>query len=1194
MSSKIQAVTYKSPHVKAIVNTLLGPFLRSNTSGIETGGLLFKHQLEMDDATIADAPKGYFTSKYTHAMKPEKVDPTAHLVKARRTHRDEVGALSDKGPSSVLAEHDASMHITGAFVEWFFDYCERYQSAGIAQAAIRGKATKTLGYGKTRTLQDRIAPFLIMSGELTGSEYGMTENEDIDVNKIFEQALDMLRPTMEALDHHSFGLCLTKVQSSRGHTTMPDGTAVEFVSPDVFEMMTHPWNRVFKVRHARRMLREAFISRIAPEACAQPLDYIIGEGNQNFFIPADIMLNATSPAQVYDLICERVDGMQPLSTADYQRNFAEFTDVFRTNGDLVRGIFIDRTIDVTKPSNLNVLLASISLEVFDGGEILTVGHEPFGTGGLGTKNLILDDRTNVITGMTPLYADYTDMVAGANKACGQTFALPNQVLDISAAREMTVLDWVDFLTWYRSTFSSNMKKLLRETGRTRRDLKHLSVSIKSPLEYFASLSYNSQKNGVLTKAFASFNIGKWDRAAQQGPTLLDVCTAIGPAVLAGENGWTRPETANISRVSVSGSSLTPPPGGYCSSFVGEPQGKKSPTPLMPNKVPSTLALGVNNIEMGLAGNMLSMPLDISGEDTLRMVKRSNQLYHLGTRGVMTNGRSDQSQTILLAEPHMHPTEGFKRGYIFLARSGANSTGATTTVAANLGYCRVTSTGTANCFTIASGTPLRNGLSTTHDIIAPRLFGSFVTDDPNTLVTTLNQNHWLDTYGGASTYQELLYGQLNAPDNLPVSIYYHDPTNTVAIGGTNHIIYGEYYSEVCLYAAQSALVEVTSGAIHTRDMQDRVPTNYSLMNASFLPVNSLGVADTKLKNVGCVPQVDVAFFDGRVEQDTHSLPALTVNNGWIDRKDVISESLALQHMAEFDYNAADWLVTAATARGANLYGTSSVRKPTEVAHMSPFRRAFSTTNGNGRGPYSNPATGFGLNATSGLLLAATVFPAYGGAIGRNSFFDGPATTPMNDDHNVMLIQGYGRCSKGYTNNVPLDVLPWIERTILDAGYEAQTGPYSLSEYSELMESPHYGFRSGQQDIIQPLMPVLAPIDDDLSPIFKAQHNLSDNGHTTERWFITDVSGVSRITPQWFKDLRGEVDEMSGVVEYAGTLGSPWMRASNDTRGYEVQPMHAAKVSTLIKDVIQTQFAKDGNSLEGGYSDALFIAMNTQGV
>lgn len=480
MKSKIQAVTYKSPHVKAVVNALLGPFLRSTTSGAEVGGLLFKHELEMSDATIANAPKGYYSPKYTHAMRPSKIDATAHLALARETYRDEVGGLSDKGLSSVLAEHDAQVHITGAFVEWFFDYCDRYQSAAKAQALIKSKGTKTLGYGKTRTLSDRIPPFLIMSGELTGSEYGMTENEDIDVNHIFEMAMDQLLPVMEALDHISFGLCLTKVQSSRGNTTLPDGTAVEFVSPDVFEMMTHPWNRVFRNKHARRMLREVFVSRIAPEACGIAKDYIIAEGNQNFFIPSMIMSN-TSPSAVFDAICAHVDGMTPLTTADYARNSADFGDVFRTKGDLVRAIFIDRTIDVTKPSNLNVLLAGISIESFDGENILTVGNTPCGTGGLGSENIILSDRANPITGMIPFYSNYTDSMPGIAVPIGNSFALPNQILDISSAREMTVLDWADFLRWYRSTFSTNLKQLLRETGRTRRDLKHLATSIKSPL-----------------------------------------------------------------------------------------------------------------------------------------------------------------------------------------------------------------------------------------------------------------------------------------------------------------------------------------------------------------------------------------------------------------------------------------------------------------------------------------------------------------------------------------------------------------------------------------------------------------------------------------------------------------------------------------------------------------------------------------
>jgi hypothetical protein len=473
MSSKIQAVTNKSPVVTSILNGLIGPFLRSTTSGEQIGGLLFKDELEMSDSTQHNSPKGYFPAKYKGATKPGDLDPTAKMVLDRRILIELDQSMSDKGPASVLAEHDAQMHITGMFVDWWYDLCSAFSEAKEAQDMIKSGSTKTLGHGKTRSMADRIPAFLAMVGELTDSEFGITENEDIDVTIVMERVVQILTPVMDALDHKAFAISLRDIQGTRGRGTLPmDGTPVTYVAPDVFEMMTHPWHRAFKYKHARKLYRQAFESRIPVEVCGLDSDFILSEGNDSFVIPASLMLSSTSPASLFDNICSHVDALAPLVTGDYSRTSAEFTDGMRTTGDLVRAIFIDRTVDVTAPSFLNVLTASIEVESFDGDNILTVGTQPWGTGGLGTTNYIIGDRTNVITGMIPYYEGYTDTyVTGGAVGHGQTFRLPNQLLDMSLVTEMTALDWRDTLHWYRRTFSTNLKMLLRETDRTRRDLK---------------------------------------------------------------------------------------------------------------------------------------------------------------------------------------------------------------------------------------------------------------------------------------------------------------------------------------------------------------------------------------------------------------------------------------------------------------------------------------------------------------------------------------------------------------------------------------------------------------------------------------------------------------------------------------------------------------------------------------------------
>jgi hypothetical protein len=365
------------------------------------------------------------------------------------------------------------------------------------------------------------------------------------------------------------------------------------------------------------------------------------------------------------------------------------------------------------------------------------------------------------------------------------------------------------------------------------------------------------------------------------------------------------------------------------------------------------------------------------------------------------------------------------------------------------------------------------------------------------------------------------------------VYFHNPAKTTAIGGTNHELYGFLYSESRLYAAQPQMVDVTSGIIRVPDMQDAVPTNFGSMTATYMPLLSSGITSINKRNVGIAHQHDVAFYDGRVEQDTHSMPALTVNNPWLDRLDVLSEEKVNTHMELFDYNAADWLVTAATARATNMYGTSSSRTWTDVSQLTVSRRALGTINGCSNSPV-NANTGFGLNATSGKLVAGVVFPRATSAQSRTHFFDGPSVATLNDDHHVMLIQGVGKCAKGYASNHAWSVLNWLLRVELNAPHASVMGPYPLSEYSELVESPFYGSRSSVQETVVPELPLLAPLDSSLNTKLKAHHNLPNVAFSTNKWFVTDKSGTSKILPVWHKDLRGEVDEITGIIEYVVML------------------------------------------------------------
>jgi len=265
--SKLQAITYKPVAATSTVNSLIGPYLRAETSGYNTGRLNYRTDEEHSDVTIAGAAKGWYPPNYVVRPHPRDLDPTALFYLERdAVEKDRPSSLI--GRSSIMAEMYDIAAVSTQFGEWWKQYCTLYGLALGAQKGTDDNSRRLLSESRNVYEGDGyVAAFVMASGSLVGTEYAMTMLDEVRVQTIMEKTLAFLKPHMSALDHLAFARGVLHLENAIGTGTLPhDGSAVTFLGAQVYEeLFESPIKRAMGNPHARELLRTVLTSRIPAE-----------------------------------------------------------------------------------------------------------------------------------------------------------------------------------------------------------------------------------------------------------------------------------------------------------------------------------------------------------------------------------------------------------------------------------------------------------------------------------------------------------------------------------------------------------------------------------------------------------------------------------------------------------------------------------------------------------------------------------------------------------------------------------------------------------------------------------------------------------------------------------------------------------------------------------------------------------------
>lgn len=1156
-------VTDKSSAVPASVNALLGPMLRSYTTGVEAGGLNFKTDAEFGADTEHLAPTGYFPEAYDAATPLGELDPTARSAVARRIS-ERLSRTKLIARSSTLAELEAKDEISRIFAEWWKEYC--------LVAALAIKAERSIVSGARVALDDRrsvyhgdghIEAFYLATGNLVGTELNMSTTEDPYVVPVFERVVTLLKPFISALNHAAFMEGLEHVKNTIGMGTRPsDGVAVAHMRARTFEKLYRGnLSRAMRHPHVRGLLDEVILSRIPQRAMNSTTDLVINIGEEVLVIPQSFIAASGTPRQLLDLVYDHIDQhmANPLTTADYERDHPEFEDQFRTTGDLVRALFVSHTVDPLVPSNLEVLLSAPNPITLMGVDGFGVGRTPFGTGGLASNSLVDSSLVNVIAGMDQLFNSYNGAMTGvADTGLITTCLLPNGILNMLSPADVSALDWLAFLRWYVETTSDELNYVRERLSLTRMDLKPVKVELTNSAEAYAALNYNSQLNGVSSPAFASFNLDKYARIGQQGPILADLHPAVGPALVASKNEWTRTEgAATFARTGLEGTQFLAPASGHLSSrFVGEPQGHKTPSPLITPRIPTVGQFGKGDITQALAEALISYPLTLDGTQTLSVT--SQDTVNRGT--FMNDGTSQLTITNIngAADPrtwwNRHPLEGFKRGFVmgrsFEDNAGTFNPSGSTVVDQQFGWVRET---------VGVVTYSHGGYN--FDIARP-----YGWTGNNIAYVSPQGQDLFDYISTGEDYHLRPYGQMGR-NTMWKCVWYWDPNQTCAIGPTNRVLYGEHYAMQTFSAAHEMPVSVAIGAIRTQDLQSKLPS-FSESSAVLLTASGDNVSNanpTANEGFSVSTQHDIALLMTSVEQDVHCYPAVMVSNGWFDRMDMVSEQWSADHMV--------WFTELANGVANERYpDPAAFGELTGLGDISIARRLMSKTN-----PYQkvNQLAGYGLGATNGMAHGTVVFPMLPTSGPR--YFDGPTLCPANDDATTLVLQGVGLTHTAAVDGFQHGVLSWMLRTLIDAPTQGPSYSYPLAEFSEIAEAPIVPGAAQRpfRDAILPAIPQLA-VENGGHGNLESTGNLPGPVSTTERWFLMDGGGVNVPYPEWLLQSRDG--------KYGG-FSSPWKRDA-DGYGYEVQQYTPSDVSAMISTKMRDVLQAEGEAQTAGMTNELF--------
>jgi len=1165
--TKLVPITTVSPLPGFVLNALIGPFLRAKTTGYNARRLNFLTDVEHRNSTAVDAPVGYLPSGegYADIFPPlHALDPTSKVALSTKLFHEN-DRTSTIGRTSTIREKMVHYVISGQFAEWWREFCLiAHLAAAVDVTRASGRKIRLHPNREVFEGDGRIEAFLMAVGDLNDPIVGMNDHDDVDVRRIFDAVQLRLKSVMHAIGQDGFSDIMKDIANSYGFGMDPVAKGeVALIRAHAFEKLyAGNIKRLLTVPHARRMLRHVVESRIAIDACGIDEAYTITQSHDTLVIPGSIMASGTTPAAVFDAMCAAVDARQALSTAMYQSPNFEFSSQFYTKGDLVEALFVEETVDPLHESRLNVLMSMPVQSVIEGVSGVGISDYVFGTGGLGSTQEVRVDRINPIMGMDPYYMDVDSHVVGSGSLGSRTFTrdllfqLPNQELSMSSCGDTTAFSWIRFLEWYGRAQSSDLKVVLSIGGASKtlekQDLKLVNATLANPLTAYAKLNNDSQRDGVTQRAFASFNLGKYNRVGQQGPVMLDNSHHVGPVILAGSNEWTRTEpSTHMTRPSIHGGTLGLDVA-LDSGFVGEPQGSKTPSPYLPKGIAVEEQLGMNDAEMAVALNIMSLPLDLEGKETLSHT-RVNIFANVNT---FSSGDFNQRAGNLAKSGswNVHPLTGFKRGYVFGRTSQAGFSTPSNVITALSGWSRSASSGAI----VFSYSPTPGGAASANRTIA------FPSGSSTSASSTIDQIAYLK----GIDYQSQAYSGNSSDEDLMRSRWYWDPSQTNAAGNTNYALKGEYCNSLCFAAGYAIHPDVAVGAIETRDLNGDSPNTETTTGSIFVlseeAMNRISVAGgttpRDYKNGPFAQTRDIAILDARIEQENSTYPAVLVTNGWFDCADIVSDAWANQHDGDVGFAIVSNEVYDASASTLGSY--------TVIDDFNMFRKLMSVTN-----PYAtcvNALTGYGLNATDGSYTGAVHWPINV----QNSmpnFFNGPSIAPLNGAHSGYTVTGVGQVHHDDRDTFAHSLLSAVCTRLLNVSEETVPAHYPLGNLAEQVEAWKEQGSGAVSTGPFPSIPNIACESNDALRL----SNLPDFVPVTEPWYLNVGGRVPAVTPRSISERRG--DALMGVK-------NPWMRATNAESGWKVGNYDSQKATVMIGSMIRDAMLDAGGKLLTGMSNA----------
>jgi len=977
------------------------------------------------------------------------LDPTCILAQAieAANYRNPVGSVG------YTHHHRALNTLSGLgsmFMSWVRSYNTLATVAATAQKDIKSGVRTQIT--DTRTIYKGagdIEAFLMATGNIKGGVLAYPDKDEIDVNRVYNIVMNQLSLVLSPLDNE--GCKIGEINSSRsvGIGTLPGiGEACAFLPANVIDSLYRsPWRHVFANPQVRDMMRDIIRDRLDFRNCGQASDahYIaIAEGDDVLYIPS--MTNAaalgstiTDMEAYLDKIFSLIDARNSLADSHYAKDRdSVWTDQFYTTGDLVKAIFVDRTLNPqTKGSRLNVLLGVPKLKTFDSVSLPTYG-DVLGTGALASTQQIHADGS---TSMNHIHGMIDYVQTNAGNADGQTalggyvtltegrtdVGLPNGIMYLGDCATASATDWIEILRWLDRSLPTEVRMLLDKTGRAKRSLpKAATAKIASTDALLAEMISSGQRDGYLPKLSASFNVDRKTRVENEGPMIGSASPdasgnyAASPWIRYLGNGWNKTDdSAGLHVMDYLGNNynLDASPGMFTGQFeAGRFSRWQHAT------IPASVGAGSSDVASVVADNLLSLPMkdttirsyvdDVNRDQfsvtTKHMVPEFKDLSAIIT---ITNTLDTQTKLFNMSAAtsdttrwsSYHPELGFMRGLgsIFGAEGGkptelegqqtyaALSGQSTLGAAASPVFFAVGGANYLKCSTDGSGVLV--GLSGTRKSV---FRNTWFWDPTRAQITGRSWQQWAGIFFG----NILPHPYATTPFYVPTSQMKLSEINTIGM---------ETATERTIHAVKCVPLAQKSGTLHPTRGYESEPY-VPLVN---WPTN--------------------ATLNGRIEEDYGSCNGLMV----------IGSMASNTSMLVGSYNAKVEDVYSGThVSGASFNPVTA--STVNLGIVPTFQATIGILNGCGRNPI-NRASAIGLNATNAAAIGSLAAPGTnpGDASNKDApipfMYQGENVVPVGDNfasiEGISIAHGPGLCpDEGMVAPTILDPIHWLAGVYNGAG------------------------------------------------------------------------------------------------------------------------------------------------------------------